>query len=407
MFISYAQNFEDVILWRALKHVKNGFYIDVGAQDPIVDSVSKSFYDHGWRGIHAEATQRYADLIREHRPDEQVIQSAIGSGQGPLKFYEIQSTGLSTGDPSIAELHKAEGKTVFESEVEILPLSRLFDMAPNRDIHWLKIDVEGMEQSVIESWGTSDARPWIVVVEATLPNSQTPSHENWEPKLLGFGYSFAYFDGLSRFYVSKSHLELMDKFGPGPNYFDDFTLADTTIFVKETRDNALFEKEREARREIRALKSDLERVRHVYAAEAEAHQKTRDMLDAVLNSSSWRLTAPLRSLVDTSAQLQRAMRKGGALHATCRLRQLIGHLVTHLMLWARRRPRISRAALSVLRQFPALHRRVVLAAHARGMALSLSATETDSESEWNIDVELNKLEKFEELYKQIVVDPNA
>ena len=39
-FISYAQNFEDVMLWRALKHVEKGFYVDVGAQDPVVDSVS-------------------------------------------------------------------------------------------------------------------------------------------------------------------------------------------------------------------------------------------------------------------------------------------------------------------------------------------------------------------------------
>ncbi len=37
MFISHAQNFEDVILWRALKHVQNGFYIDVGAQDPVIE----------------------------------------------------------------------------------------------------------------------------------------------------------------------------------------------------------------------------------------------------------------------------------------------------------------------------------------------------------------------------------
>ena len=30
-FISYAQNFEDVMLWRALKHISEGFYIDIGA----------------------------------------------------------------------------------------------------------------------------------------------------------------------------------------------------------------------------------------------------------------------------------------------------------------------------------------------------------------------------------------
>ena len=46
--ISYAQNFEDVMRWRALKDVKNGFYIDIGAQDPIVDSVSLFFFERGW-----------------------------------------------------------------------------------------------------------------------------------------------------------------------------------------------------------------------------------------------------------------------------------------------------------------------------------------------------------------------
>jgi hypothetical protein len=33
-FISYAQNYEDVMLWRALRDVEKGFYVDVGAADP-------------------------------------------------------------------------------------------------------------------------------------------------------------------------------------------------------------------------------------------------------------------------------------------------------------------------------------------------------------------------------------
>jgi len=44
--ISYAQNFEDVMLWRALKHINKGFYIDVGAFSPDNDSITKFFYEH-------------------------------------------------------------------------------------------------------------------------------------------------------------------------------------------------------------------------------------------------------------------------------------------------------------------------------------------------------------------------
>jgi hypothetical protein len=33
MFISYAQNYEDVMLFRALKNINQGFYVDVGAME--------------------------------------------------------------------------------------------------------------------------------------------------------------------------------------------------------------------------------------------------------------------------------------------------------------------------------------------------------------------------------------
>ena len=58
------------MLWRALGRIENGFYIDVGAHDPVVDSVSKAFYEHGWRGLHVEPLPEYAAVIRQDRPDE-------------------------------------------------------------------------------------------------------------------------------------------------------------------------------------------------------------------------------------------------------------------------------------------------------------------------------------------------
>ncbi len=54
MMISYAQNQEDVLLNRVFQGLSDGFYIDVGANDPVVDSVTKLFYDRGWTGINVE-----------------------------------------------------------------------------------------------------------------------------------------------------------------------------------------------------------------------------------------------------------------------------------------------------------------------------------------------------------------
>lgn len=225
VLISYAQNFEDVILWRALKHVDQGFYIDIGAQDPVVDSVSLSFYEHGWLGVHVEPTPVYADALRAARPDETVVQAAIGADGELIAFFEIAGTGISTGDADIARKHEADGFAPKRIEVPCIKLASLLDVYANRDIHWMKIDVEGMELAVLSSWHPSAVRPWIVVVEATLPLSQVLSHCSWEPVILGLGYSFVYFDGLNRFYVSSEHIELCSAFSAPPNVFDNFALS--------------------------------------------------------------------------------------------------------------------------------------------------------------------------------------
>lgn len=219
---SYAQNFEDVMLWRALGRVENGFYIDVGAHDPVVDSVSKAFYEHGWRGVHVEPLPEYAAALRNDRPDERVVQAVLAQHTGTQTFYHIPKTGLSTGIAEIAHRHELAGWQVNQITVPATTLAALFDEIGPRDIHWLKIDVEGMEADVLAGWGTHAARPWVVVVEATEPNSQTKTWHLWENELLGRSYAFAYFDGLNRFYLSAQHSELTPLFTTPPNIFDGF-----------------------------------------------------------------------------------------------------------------------------------------------------------------------------------------
>ncbi|MCZ0733004.1 FkbM family methyltransferase [Phreatobacter sp. AB_2022a] len=230
--ISYAQNFEDVILSRALKHVVDGFYIDIGAQDPIIDSVSLTFYERGWRGIHVEPNHVYANALREARPHETVIQAAIGRKGGIIQFWEFPETGLSTGIAEIASQHRSDNRPSKSTDVPCISLADLLDTYGNRPVHWLKIDVEGMEADVIGSWAPSSIRPWIVVVESTKPNSQEPSFMAWEPALKELGYQFVYFDGLNRFYVNSEQEDLKTFFGAGPNLFDAFELSERSIFVR-------------------------------------------------------------------------------------------------------------------------------------------------------------------------------
>ena len=224
--VSYAQNFEDVLLWRALQNVKAGVYIDIGAQHPIFDSVSRGFYERGWRGIHVEPSIQYSELLRGDRPDETVIHAAVSDRAGMLRFFEIPDTGLSTATTEIAETHRQRGWKVTETLVTAVTLDQVFASVRREEIHWLKIDVEGFERAALKGWRRSKCRPWIIVVEAVSPLTAKENYKEWEPLLIAKGYSFVHFDGLNRFYLSSAHRDLKKHFRYGPSLWDDFQIPE-------------------------------------------------------------------------------------------------------------------------------------------------------------------------------------
>ena len=98
-FISYAQNFEDVMLRRALRHVENGFYIDVGAWSPDTDSVTRAFYERGWSGINVEPNPEFHAQLQERRARDRNLCLAVGDREGSLTMNFLGNPGLSTHTP--------------------------------------------------------------------------------------------------------------------------------------------------------------------------------------------------------------------------------------------------------------------------------------------------------------------
>ncbi|BCG81536.1 hypothetical protein MesoLj113b_50780 [Mesorhizobium sp. 113-3-3] len=214
------------MLWRALKHIPQGFWIDVGAAHPDEYSVTRAFSDHGWRGINIEANPPYVARIAGARPRDVTLAVAAGASAGKVPFFEVVGTGMSTMDRVIAEQHRLAGYEIREHEVPSRTLASICAEYAPADIHFLKIDVEGAERDVLAGADFTNHRPWIVLVEATKPNSQEQNHAIWEPLLLAANYRFVWFDGLNRFYIAA---ELWDELAPSfaapPNIFDDFIRA--------------------------------------------------------------------------------------------------------------------------------------------------------------------------------------
>jgi hypothetical protein len=222
-FISFAQNYEDVMLWRALKHVKKGFYIDIGAHDPVTDSVTKAFYDSGWCGINVEPIKSQHQKLIEARPNDINLFCAAGSERGQIDIWDCEVLGWSTVLSDIIQKHKQDGYTGVFHKVPVFPLEYICEQYVQSDIHFLKIDVEGFEKDVLKGMNFKKFRPWILIVEANKINSTEEVYENYESLIISNDYTFAYADGLNRFYVSKEQVAyLLDFLRYPPNVFDNF-----------------------------------------------------------------------------------------------------------------------------------------------------------------------------------------
>jgi FkbM family methyltransferase len=224
-----------------LGHVAEGRYVDVGACDPTDLSVTKAFYDRGWRGIDIDPVPEYADRLRKARSGNEVVEAAITSTQErEVVLHQLVDTGLSTLVESTAARHESDGFVRREITVRALSLDEVLESSTlvTGDFHFLKVDVEGAEADVLASIDLHRWRPWVVVVEATEPLSTTVSYEAWEPMLLEAGYDFCLFDGLSRFYVAKEHTEVAAKLSYPACVFDDFQTARVAALEAEAADHS-------------------------------------------------------------------------------------------------------------------------------------------------------------------------
>jgi len=267
MFISYAQNSEDVLLYRALRDVERGCYIDVGAADPVFDSVTLAFYQRGWRGINLEPSPAPFKRLMELRREDINLNLAIGDVEGTTSFFVVRGADvLSTALPDQMQALAGQGYNAERIEVPVRRLARVLEEHAIGTIHFLKIDVEGLERAVLAGADLRRFRPWIILIEATAPNSQQPTHDQWEDLLIAVDYRFAWFDGLNRYYVAAEKSELAPVLQMQPNVFDKFkkydeALAQHQLAEARAREQQLRQALRSAHEELAAQRLELEALR--------------------------------------------------------------------------------------------------------------------------------------------------
>ena len=328
MKFSYAQNFEDVILARLFSSIEHGTYIDVGANHPVQDSVTKVFYDAGWRGVNIEPMSEYFQLLESFRPDDINIKQCASNVDGEtIQFVEVGGTGLSTGIIA-RENELGEDHQIRTVSVTTCTLNSVWKEYHLQDVHFLKIDAEGMESDVLEGLNLALFRPWVLIIESVDSGSLQPNYGSWEPRVLENDYDFMYFDGLNRVYAAQERAAVLpDKIFP-PNITDELVSGLMHIRNRFVLDKSV---EEGLHSQIKALAAQIDylgknktELEHQFeSAKAKLAQSQRRcvvlesevqsqhaLLQSIQSSGLWKVTFPYRYLKTRLLQGARLFRVG-------------------------------------------------------------------------------------------------
>lgn len=198
---SFSQCWEDRLILRILgKGI--GSYVDIGAGSPIWGSNTFLFYGLGWRGVVVDPIRFNIFLHKIFRKKDFQYQSLVSSEELSETFYELSPWELSTTNYQNCEQQIQNGaKLVKTSLVKTMTLADIYRRHEMVRPHFLSIDVEGQEMSVLRGVDFSQFSPDLICVEE---HENPISGSEISDFLKNCGYSLHRYNGVSSIYILDS-----------------------------------------------------------------------------------------------------------------------------------------------------------------------------------------------------------
>ncbi|MCX6906442.1 MAG: FkbM family methyltransferase [Verrucomicrobia bacterium] len=187
---------EKELVWAFFKNRTAGFFVEVGANDPVAGSQTWHLEQRGWRGILVEPQPSCAELLRQQRKNSLVIQAACSAPEkaGEAMFHFSNFSGLCG-----LEKHVDDPNVVYERSelVKVTTLDAILESAGNPAIDCVFIDVEGTELDVLRGFDLKKHHPTLILIEDKVHNLAKHFY------LRRQGYKLVKRTGVNNWYVPK------------------------------------------------------------------------------------------------------------------------------------------------------------------------------------------------------------
>ncbi len=174
MRVSYSQFGEDLVVrTHFAENFDNsiGRFIDIGAFHPFRYSNTILLSQLGWRGINVDCDPVKVARFKKLRPQDQNICAAVGDVPRDMVYLEYSSEGLTnrTVDPAEKDALSGIGETPLKvTPMRLMTLTDIIEQSAFRGqhFHYLNVDCEGQDLSVLKGLDFFRYSPELITVEA-------------------------------------------------------------------------------------------------------------------------------------------------------------------------------------------------------------------------------------------------
>ena len=204
---TFSQCMEDLVIDALFSHRNEGFYVDVGANDPEVFNNTRLLYGRGWRGVNIEPEPGLHALLVAKRERDINLNVGVGSVPGTMTFYRMSADTLSSFNKEAAiQGGIANGATLISEEP--LPVMRLADLldthGKERKIDFMSVDAEGYDLEVLKSNDWTRHRPSVIMVEINIGGGEIVRYLEEQ------GYTLVFDNDLNGIFLSREFYDSID-----------------------------------------------------------------------------------------------------------------------------------------------------------------------------------------------------
>jgi len=160
---------------RKIQWSDSGFYVDLGANHPVVFSATYLLYRAGWSGVTVEPIPSLCDLHRQLRPRDTCLNVGVGATNEQRRFWETAPDFFSSFSEEDTKRAAERGlcTVLREGRVSLFTPSDIVAHVPTgRTVNYLTIDTEGLDSEILSNWPWNDSMPDIISCEASAMSKE-------------------------------------------------------------------------------------------------------------------------------------------------------------------------------------------------------------------------------------------